>query len=599
MKGSSVAPAHVPLSSVADVQSIQQIADAVAAAMGVDVTVADASLRRVAGTGPFAGARGEKVPQGCVFERALKGSGTLVVEDPREVALCVDCTGRDQCRETLGMCTPIILDGQAIGILSIVAFTSEQRDRIMASLASFVAFLEKMAELIATKMAEHRLITAIEERSRELEAVMNHIPQGVICVDAQGRIRHINDGAVKLLRLTERRPRRGEDLAGIWPDCMLLRSMARRESHSNVEESYRLPGGGTVRFLSSVSTLLLEDRIIGGVVTFSDLERTHRDVFRVMEKETAFTFDDIIGSSPHMQAAKRQALTAAQYDSNILLTGETGTGKELFARAIHNASPRRDYPFISVNCAAIPEALLESELFGYEPGAFTGASRSGKPGKFELANHGTLFLDEVGDMPLFLQAKLLRVIQTMEITRVGGVHPKRIDARIIAATNQDLAELVRANRFRSDLYYRLNVIPLSLPPLRSRREDVRELSRHFCAYYSRQFNKGPMELTEEALALLESYGWPGNVRELENVIEYAVNFANGPQIRPEDLRARLSVDVRPARTGMDLRSATKEFQRQMVRECVARHGSGPGARERAAEELGISRATLYRILSQD
>ena len=312
MKGSSVAPAHVPLSSVADVQSIQQIADAVAAAMGVDVTVADASLRRVAGTGPFAGARGEKVPQGCVFERALKGSGTLVVEDPREVALCVDCTGRDQCRETLGMCTPIILDGQAIGILSIVAFTSEQRDRIMASLASFVAFLEKMAELIATKMAEHRLITAIEERSRELEAVMNHIPQGVICVDAQGRIRHINDGAVKLLRLTERRPRRGEDLAGIWPDCMLLRSMARRESHSNVEESYRLPGGGTVRFLSSVSTLLLEDRIIGGVVTFSDLERTHRDVFRVMEKETAFTFDDIIGSSPHMQAAKRQALTAAQ-----------------------------------------------------------------------------------------------------------------------------------------------------------------------------------------------------------------------------------------------------------------------------------------------
>ena len=215
-----------------------------------------------------------------------------------------------------------------------------------------------------------------------------------------------------------------------------------------------------------------------------------------------------------------------------MLTGETGTGKELFARAIHNASPRRDYPFISVNCAAIPEALLESELFGYEPGAFTGASRSGKPGKFELANHGTLFLDEVGDMPLFLQAKLLRVIQTMEITRVGGVHPKRIDARIIAATNQDLAELVRANRFRSDLYYRLNVIPLSLPPLRSRREDVRELSRHFCAYYSRQFNKGPMELTEEALALLESYGWPGNVRELENVIEYAVNFANGPQIRP-------------------------------------------------------------------
>ena len=585
---------------------LQQIVDAVAAAMGVDVTVADADLLRVAGTGPFAVALGGKVPGGCVFERALSSMATVVVENPREAALCVNCKGRDACRETLGMCTPIVMGGKARGVLAIVAFTPEQRDRIAASMESFVAFLEKMAELIATKIAEHQLMMALEERGRELEAVVNHIHQGVICVNASGGIRHMNARAAELLRLPDGVLRAGDDLKRIWPDCLLLRSMARRSSCANIGEPYRTPAGETVRFLSSVSTLLLGDEVIGGVLTFSDLERTHKDVFRAIEKETAFTFDDIIGSSPPMLEAKRQALTAARYDSNIFLTGETGTGKELFARAIHNASPRREYPFISVNCAAIPEALLESELFGYEAGAFTGASKSGKPGKFELANHGTLFLDEVGDMPLFLQAKLLRVIQSMEITRVGGLGPKRIDARIISATNQDLAENVRQNRFRSDLYYRLNVIPVALPPLRERPEDMRVLSQYFVDYYARQFGKTGVELTDEAHQLLATYGWPGNVRELENVIEHAVNFAAEPQIGPAELRRRISATApgweRHAGTSgpsSNLRDAVKSFQRQMVLDCIAGYGDDPAARDRAAEDLGISRATLYRILSHN
>jgi transcriptional regulator with PAS, ATPase and Fis domain len=585
---------------------LQQIVDAVAAAMGVDVTVADASLVRVAGTGPFAAALGEKVPQGCVFEKALNSMTTVVVEDPREAALCFNCRGSDRCMETLGMCTPIVMGGRARGVLAIVAFTNEQRDRIRASMASFIAFLEKMAELIATKIAEHRLVIALEERGRELEAVVNHIQQGVVCVDSSGWIRHMNARAAELLRLGGGVPPKGEDFGRIWPDCLLLRCMAKRTSCANTAESYRTPGGAMVRFLSSVSTLLMGDEVIGGVLTFSDLERTHKDVFRAIERETAFTFDDIIGSSPAMLEAKRQALTAAQYDSNILLTGETGTGKELFARAIHNASPRRDYPFISVNCAAIPEALLESELFGYEAGAFTGASKNGKPGKFELANHGTIFLDEIGDMPLFLQAKLLRVTQSMEISRVGGVHSKRIDARIISATNQDLADKVRRNMFRSDLYYRLNVIPVALPPLRERLDDMRVLSQHFVDYYARQSGKTVLGLTEEACQLLKTYDWPGNVRELENVIEYAVNFATGKQIGAAELRARISAtapgwDGRADGGGRvaSLRDAVRQFQRQMVLDRIAAHGDDPDARERAAHELGISRATLYRILSHN
>ena len=583
-------------------QSMQQIADAVAAAMGVDVTVANDSLLRVAGTGPFAKTRGEKVPQGCVFERALHRVETVIVEDPRRASLCTECHGRNRCRETLGMCTPIIIGSKAVGILAIIAFTPEQRDRIRTSLPSYIAFLEKMAELIATKITEHKLMLVLESRNRELEAVLHHIHQGVICVDSSCRIRQMNARATELLRLQANIPRPGDDLESIWPDCLLLKCMENRESYTNASETYRTPQGKQVRFLSSASILLLTNKVIGGVLTFSDLESTHKDTFRAIEHGTAFTFDDIIGTSDAIAQVKQQALTAAKYDSNILLTGETGTGKELFARAIHNASPRHDYPFVAINCTAIPESLLESELFGYEAGSFTGASKNGKPGKFEFANHGTLFLDEIGDMPLFLQAKLLRATQNMEITRVGGLYPKRIDARIISATNQDLKEHMRTHRFRDDLYYRLCVVPINLPPLRQRPDDIPVLADYFITRYAHQFDKVVRGLTDDALDLLMTYDWPGNARELENVIEYAVNFATDEWLTVEKLRHRIpacSSGKPQSISTRNLRTAVRSFQKQLVKEAIERHGRDPAAKELAAQELVISRATLYRILSQD
>ena len=407
---------------------------------------------------------------------------------------------------------------------------------------------------------------------------------------------------MELLKLRANVPGPGDDLEAIWPNCLLLKCMENRESYTNASETYHTPQGKQVRFLSSVSALVLAGKVIGGVLTFSDLESTHKDTFRAIEHGTAFTFDDIIGTSHAIAQVKQQSLTAAKYDSNILLTGETGTGKELFARAIHNASPRCDYPFVAVNCSAIPESLLESELFGYEAGAFTGASKNGKPGKFELANHGTLFLDEISDMPLFLQAKLLRATQDMEITRVGGLYPKRIDARLISATNQDLKEHMRTKRFRDDLYYRLCVVPITLPPLRQRPDDIPVLADYFITRYTRQFNKVVRGLTDDALDLLMAYDWPGNVRELENVIEYAVNFATDEWVTVEELRHRIPSfpSGKPGSTcTRDLKTAVRSFQKQLVEEAIERHGQGSAAKELASQELGISRATLYRILSQD
>ncbi|MCX7625483.1 MAG: sigma-54 dependent transcriptional regulator [Candidatus Sumerlaeaceae bacterium] len=246
------------------------------------------------------------------------------------------------------------------------------------------------------------------------------------------------------------------------------------------------------------------------------------------------SFDRLIGQSPPMQRVYELIRKVVATDVTVLITGESGTGKELVAQAIHYHSARKNKPFVSVNCAAIPETLLESELFGYERGAFTGAVGT-KLGQFEIANGGTVFLDEIGDMSLALQAKLLRVLQEREIVRVGATKPIRVDIRIIAATNRDLTELVAAKKFREDLFFRLNVIPVSLPPLRERRGDIPLLVNHFISVYNPRLNKAITSIEPAALELLERYPWPGNVRELENVIQRAMILATGSTITVEDL----------------------------------------------------------------
>jgi transcriptional regulator with PAS, ATPase and Fis domain len=581
--------------------SIQQIVDAVAAALSVDVTVADARLVRVAGTGPFSDSLGKQTPVGSAFERALSSGETLVVENPTGQGICTSCESRQDCRETFEMCTPIRLGGSSIGILAIAAFTPEQRERLRERQSSYVAFLEKMSDLISSKAAEQALYESLEARTRELEAVIDNIQQGVICVDRECRIRHIKERAGARQRRRGGLDLRGAPLESVWPGSLLARVMQEGRDCLDSEEVYKSPSGRLTRFLASVKTVKLDGQMLGGVCTFSDLESVHKYAFRAIERGTSFSFDDIIGESAALVEVKERAREAARYDSNILLIGETGTGKELFARAIHNESPRRDFPFVGLNCAAIPESLLESELFGYEAGAFTGAARNGKPGKFELANHGTLFLDEIGDMPLFLQAKLLRAIQNMEITRVGGLYPRRVDARLISATNHDLEEHVKLNRFRSDLYYRLNVVPIRLPALRERPEDIPGLVSHFTAHYAEVCNKHISGVVDDAMRLLLGYSWPGNVRELENVIEYAVNFAKGDRIEVRDIRPRLPEGPEGTRTSVarDLKSLVREYTRRLVLERLALNGDDADGKEKTAAELGISRATLYRILSQN
>ena len=336
---------------------------------------------------------------------------------------------------------------------------------------------------------------------------------------------------------------------------------------------------------------------LGCIIIFDEIRRTQRMVARYVGATARLTFDDIIGKSAAFRRSIAMAQAAARSDASILLLGESGTGKDILAQAIHNASSRRDNPYVAINCGAIPKELVASELFGYAEGAFTGAKRGGSAGKFEMADGGTIFLDEIGEMPLDLQVHLLRVLENRTITRVGGAEAIPINVRVIAATNADLKEAVDTGLFRSDLYYRLNVISLNLPPLRERIGDIPMLIRHF---YGQYFD-GQIVIPEDYEEILCRYSWPGNIRELRNIIERTVSLSPDKRLRvdylpPDLVKTKKPVHKAPAsETGPDQKSITtvRDAEKEAL---IASIISNQGNITKAAKDLGIARVTVYRKL---
>jgi transcriptional regulator with PAS, ATPase and Fis domain len=361
------------------------------------------------------------------------------------------------------------------------------------------------------------------------------------------------------------------------------------------------------------------DKLVGAVgsVIFRDLSELDSYVKHVqsMEKQLEFyktelrkalggnyTFENIVGESQLMKRAKDLAMKVSPSKSNVLILGESGTGKELFAHAIHNASPRSQYPLIKVNCGSIPSELLESELFGYESGAFTGAKKGGKPGKFELADKSSIFLDEIGDLPLPMQVKLLRVIQEREIERIGATKSQKVDVRIIAATNRNLEEMIKQKTFREDLYYRLNVINIQIPSLRERKEDIPLLAKHLMRTISSEMERHVTDISEDAMAALSAYDWPGNIRELGNLIERALNLVDkqaaiGIEQLPRYITQSVSRNdnqsggrIVPIRMEGSLKEITQEIEKKAIKDALEEFR---GNKLRAALKLDISRTSLY------
>ena len=349
---------------------------------------------------------------------------------------------------------------------------------------------------------------------------------------------------------------------------------------------------------NNINKIIIKGKFKGYVIDFIEKKEAIK-TYNKINKDYKITLDNIIGNSDLIVQTKRNALIASRSTSTILITGESGTGKELFARSIHNHSDRVDNPFVTVNCAAIPDNLLESELFGYEEGSFTGAKKGGKLGKFELADKGTIFLDEIGDMSLHLQAKLLRVLQERELDKIGGKSNIFIDVRIIAATNKNLETMVKNGSFREDLYYRLNVIPIKLPSLRERRGDIPLLINYMIDEYSHKLEKEILGIDENAKQLLINYSWPGNIRELQNVIEYSINMSQSKVLTLDSMpKSIMNIDYDKKEEGTEEIRTLEELEIREIKKALIKYKDYKKDKELAAKSLGISRATLYRKLEK-
>jgi PAS domain S-box-containing protein len=439
---------------------------------------------------------------------------------------------------------------------------------------------------------------AKELDNRFFPLVFDTISHGIFTVDAEGRITSFNRMAETLTGYGR------EEVLGrpcfevfradmCMSDCPLKRSIKTGERTEAREVTVLTKEDAQLPIAISTAALVNEvGEVIGGVEMFRDLS-----VLEELRKKirASYVLEDIVAKSRAMQGVFEMLPLVAASTSTVLIEGDSGTGKELFARAIHNMGPRRARPFVAVNCAAMPDSLIESELFGYKRGAFTDAKKD-KPGRFSLAEKGTLFIDEVGELTSPMQVKLLRVLQEKEYEPLGATHPVKADVRIIAATNRDLAREVKNRRFRKDLYYRLNVVRLKLPPLSERKEDIPILTDHFIKRFNAMTGRKIVRCSERVMAALMGYSFPGSVRELENAIEHAFVVCTGDTIRFEDLPSHIidavsfHAESSPAKI-FPLQSAESETIRAVLR----RHR---GNRQMTAKELGISRNTLWRKMKK-
>jgi transcriptional regulator with PAS, ATPase and Fis domain len=440
---------------------------------------------------------------------------------------------------------------------------------------------------------------------------LNSLCEGAIAVDQQARVVWMNDKYAKKLGLKSAEEGLGREVEEVIPNSLMRQVVQTGEPilldiMEFGEEQFvvtRMPlnddGGrviGAIGFVLYDRLQYLKPLVTKFAQLQSDLTSAQR---RIAEGRRArYTFASLVGASPACVELKRQARRAAQLDATVLLLGETGTGKELLAHAIHAASPRAEKAFIAMNMAAVPETLMEAEFFGAAPGAYTGADRKGREGKFKLADGGTLFLDEVGDMPMAVQAKLLRALQEQEIEPLGSNNVQKIDVRVIAATSLDLEELVKKGRFRSDLYYRLNVLSIKLPPLHERLQDLDALCELIFAQIAERTGMPQREVSHEAIAALATYRWPGNIRELRNVLEKASMLSDRRRLETPDLAAVLPVfgqaDTGAHRAARSLAEAVAQTERAAIKAAL---DAANGNKSLAAQALGISRATLYEKMA--
>ena len=576
-------------------EHIKKYIKVITTVINVDVGVVDKNMKRVSGTSRYNDTVGERV-RGNVFKKTMETGETSIIENPRSHNLCQICTDKGNCKETLEIATPIYCNGKIEGVLGLLCFNEEQKNKILQDVESYLDFTKQIAEFIGMKFKEYKESLLQKEREETLNHLLNNMTKGVILSDIDGNIININQIGIKKLKLS------------FNPEGKKMKLISQNDYIMN-EEIFKLIIGSkeyTVTGKKVPMVSFTQNRINGFI--FDDIQKINKNIVEVTNQYNRITLDDIHGTSKVIQSLKEYIKMVANSNSTVLITGESGTGKELIARSLHSCGNRKDKPLVVINCSAIPDSLLESELFGYVKGAFTGADNNGHMGKFELANGGVIFLDEIGDMPLYLQAKILRVIQDKKIERIGSNKSIDLDIKIIAATNADLRQKIKEKKFREDLFYRLNVIPIQTCPLRERKEDIEPIVKRLIEKYSIISGKKEINIDDKAMQMLLDYDWPGNVRELENVIELIMNTCGDTDrvtssMLPENIvssknKTAIFEEIIKKESFEILEDEFCELEKNYIIKGLEKYGNSTEGKKILCEKMNIGLTTLYRKLKK-
>ncbi len=560
-------------------KDIQKFAETISQIIQMDVEIMDKNFIRVGGTGRLKNKVGQSMTEEShIYKKVLETGKEYVILNPKEDIHCSRCPSIQNCKEKLEVSTPIFLNNEVAGVIGLICFNNQQKLNFIDKQEKYLNFLKQISGFISSQAYLFLESSYAESKKEFLKVILNKIEEGILIYDNNHLLTHMNEVSIKLFNTKILQ----ENLF-IQP---LNDNFLGKNAYSIIYNDKKLDVFGEIFTFSPFEKVLI----------FKEKKAIHNSILHVTNSTTGTLVKDFIFYSDSMKKLFERINKISKNPSTVLITGESGTGKEIIARTIHMNSNRVNQPFIAINCGAIPEALLESEFFGYVKGSFTGADPRGKIGKFELANGGTLFLDEIGDMPLYMQIKLLRVLQERKIIRIGSNQLIDVDVRIIAATNQNLEHLVEMGEFRKDLYYRLNVVPIEVPPLRKRTGDIFIFAEHFAEKYATLFKKNFANISSEVLSIFEKYNWPGNVRELENTIEYMINLMGDNGILsynhlPQKLLTTNSAKIPQERT-------LKSVEIEMISNLLIKYGDSTESKKQIAKILGIGIATLYRKIEQ-
>lgn len=554
---------------------VKKYSEIVSKVIGMDVEVMDSSFTRIAGTGSLKEKVGlDMKEESHIYHQVLESKETIIILEPRKDMHCLTCEKKFLCKEELEISTPIMYQDDVIGVIGLICFEKYKKNEFIGKKDLYIQFLKQISEFISYKVYEYFHSLQLKRDNEILSNIIDRVQDIIILTNRKNQIELIN--------------KKGKSILGsiLKEENIYLKSSSNFLNQKEFKFSY---SGKEISGIGDSFSFSLEKNkeLTKTLFVFKEISEFKKYLLSFHGNSSI-----ILLESPQMQNIYSQISKVAKNNTSILITGESGTGKEIIAKQIHDLSSYSDGPFITVNCGAIPESLMESELFGYTKGAFTGADPKGKIGFFERAHNGTIFLDEIGEMPLQIQVKMLRVLQDKKITPIGSHIEKQVNVRIIAATNRNLEQEVKKRNFREDLFYRLSVFPIDIPPLRERKKDIKILVNFFVKKYYISFQMEQKDISTEVYQYFLEYSWPGNIRELKNTIEYCMNIIeeNEKSIELKHLPPKLLNSKEKDKKIKTL----AELEKDAIKNLLQIYGNSSEAKKMVAKSLGIGIATLYR-----